>query len=653
MSTQFAHVFSPLRIGPMTTKNRIVFLPHRAGFDGGSYRVAAPGPRHIAYWVERARHGVGWIATQAEPVHVNPDQDAFSQADSLARFKQVARSIHDCGAVVTAQLMTPGPGVSGHMNEMLERPTPWGPSAVLGSRFSPMPHSMTVDEIERLVDAYAKGARVLQEAGYDGAEIHACHGHLLNSFLSPAMNRRTDDYGGSAEKRLRVFVEIREAIRRAVGKNFALGARISGDDFVDGGNTLDEMVSMAPSLAEGLDYLSVGGAGDYRAEYLITPSMYFPLGVSVYAAAAIRNVVSVPVICSGRILDPGQAEDILTNGQADLIGMCRALIAEPEWVDKARDDRADDIRRCLGCNEGCSAQRRRPGGLRCVMNPAVGRETEWATMEPAEKSKKVVVVGGGPAGLEVARVAAARGHDVSLYEKELELGGMAHLASKAPGREDLGELARYYSRQLDALGVSLHLGTEATAALISEISPDTMVIATGSVPVPLQAPGWNQEHVLSVRDVLLGKEVGDSVVVVDLEYGVQALSAADLLASQGMKVQVITDDYSSGLKVDDVSDTNRYPLYQRLCRSGVTFRPFTVVKEIGHDSIVVANRFTGERETIANVDNVVYACGDQENNNLYIQLKRNVNELYLVGDCAGVRRLLQATYDGARVGRAI
>lgn len=653
--TGFKNLYSPLKVGAMTVKNRLMFLPHRPTFaDPGEAIIALiPGPRHVAYWAERARGGVGWIGTQGEPVHVDPAQNAFVHRDSLARFKKLADAVHRYDARITGQLFNYGSGISGHPYEILERPTPWAPSAVPVCRGGRMPHAMTRDELKAMTAAFAQAAALLREAGYDGVEIHVASGHLLNLFLSPYFNRRSDEYGGSVQNRLRYPIEVTQAVRQAVGSDFTVGIRICADEFFQGGYNLDDMVGMAPALTAGVDYLSVA-LGNYKTPSLLIAPMYYPLGAFVYCAAAIKKVVDVPVICSGRINDPAQAEQILSEGQADVVGMARALICDPELPDKARQGRSDDIRRCLACNEGCYGRRRDPRGITCAINPVTGREIEWAEVRPAERSKKVVVVGGGPAGLEAARSAAQRGHEVTLFEKNQELGGLIALAAKAPGRGDFAELARYYERELHRLNVVVRLGTLATAESVLEMKPEAVVVATGSAPFPLEAPGAGQSNVFEVRDVLAGKvEVGSRVLVVDGENGIRALSVADLLASQGKEVEVVCAEFSAGDNIDNIDSNIRSPLYQRLLRAGVRFSPITAVKEIRGNSVVLANVFTGEERSIEGVDTIVYSCGDVEDNALYLALKDRVPEVYAVGDCAGVRKLVQATQEGAVVGHKL
>ena len=428
---------------------------------------------------------------------------------------------------------------------------------------------MTKDEIKEIIESYAKTAALVKKAGVDGIEIHASHQYLPEQFYSPALNFRTDEYGGSEENRLRFTMELLDAVRSAIGKDLTLGIRIDGDQFRPGGVTIDDMTRLAPMMnrKHQLDYfnISLSGLG-------CIPPMYFPMGFAVYLASAIKKVVDVPVMTVGRIIDPVQAENIMAEGHADLVCMNRAMICDPEFPKKAREGRVDEIRKCMGDMEGC--WQRILIGVRCSYNPVIGRETEpgWAELIPAKKKKKVMVIGGGPAGLETARVAAARGHKVSLWEKGDDLGGQTLIAAKAPGRDGFLELPRYYKYQMKLLGVDVHLNTEATVDTVKKENPDVVVIATGSYPRrPADIPGINQDNVVTVRDVLTGKaKVGQNVVVSDFHPNFQGGTCAEFLADQGKTVTMLSplrdvqathtgypDDDDSQAKTDDKRSQTR------------------------------------------------------------------------------------------------
>lgn len=661
---QFRHLFSPIKVGTMNLKNRIAMLPHGAGFPQNAVEglpSGIPGSQHIAYWEERARGGAAWIGTQASSVSLNPSQNVFKYPGIVEVLNKVSEAIHAQGACCTTQLFNMGAQVSGAPNQVIDFPTPFAPSPFPSAHCWRIPHQLTVEEIKGFIRLFAEAARIVREGGYDGVEVHLAHGYLHTEFMSPFTNLRNDEYGGSLENRLRFPLETINAVREAVGDDYTVGIRVSADEFTEGGYTLDDMLEMIPLLVEGskLDYINVI-VGTYRSASTPCPPTYFPAGTWAYCAAAIRKLVSIPVMCAGRINDPVQAEQILSDNQADLIGMCRALICDPELPEKSRQGRVDEIRKCLACNEGCWGRRRLGTGVTCAINPVAGRETEpgWLNPKPAPVRKKVMVVGGGPAGLEAARIAKLRGHEVSLYEKDGEFGGKTNIAAKAPGRLDFAEVGRYYGYQMKLLGVNVHLNTGVTPELVISQKPDAVVIATGSIPLPLsiyRIPGADQENVVEVKDVLTEKaKVGQNVLVVDIDHTIQALSTADFLASRGKKVEAISEEYYVGTRIDNIVDDNiRRPLYQRLLENGVTLSPLTQLKEISGKTVTVINAITKKERVINDIDTVVYCCGDRENSDLYYALKDKVKEIHRVGDCAGTRKLLQAVYEGARVARIL
>jgi len=650
MAQHFPHLFSPIQLGPMTVRNRIVMSAHftRYALD------FVPNERMIAYWAARARGGVGLIGMQLHWVHAVPERNPFYHPRMLDGLKQAADAVHAHGATITCQIGNMGAEM-GHFG----LPAPWAPSVVMGPNSWAevfMAHAMTFDEIQGMIDSFVHAALLVQQAGIDGVEVHGAHGYLLNEFMSPHWNQRTDAYGGSLENRMRLPLETIAAIRAAVSRDFVVGMRISGDEFVRGGYTLDDMRIMAPMLTRSgeLDYLNVSAGSYFRASTVVDP-MYYPLNSFVHYAAAIKAVVDVPVFARGRIIDPQQAEQILADGQADMVSMVRANIADPEFAQKACDGRSDEIRKCIGCNEGCWGQTARDhmDGMSCTMNPAAGREylPGWEELQPAAVSKRIMVIGGGPAGLEAARVAARRGHRVSLYERNAELGGQTLVAAKAPGRESFLDLVRYYSHQMRVLNVAVHLGTEVTAQTVQAESPDAVVVATGSVPYLPRIAGAEGAHVVEVRAVLAGAAaVGDRVVILALDNDIQSLSCADFLAERGTQVEVLGRSYDFGSKLDSAT---KHAIHRRLYQHGITLTPNTDVKEIRGRTVVAFNVFTEQERRIDNVDTVVIACGGQEDNVLYGTLKAHVREIHLAGDANGVRRISDAALDGAIVGRAL
>ena len=656
MSQEFKHLFSPVKIGSMVVRNRMMSSAHYP--MGYVERMTGlPSERLVQYWAAKAKGGIGLIGTYLASVDAR--HSIFRQPTALSAWRRAAEVVHGQGAKIVCQIAhSGGQGGTAGGTEVT-----WAPSAVpipnfVMERF--VAHEMTRDEIKATVDSFAHAATVAREAGLDGVEIHGAHGYLLTEFMSPFTNRRQDEYGGSLENRMRFPLEVIDAVRKAVGKDFVVGIRVDADEFVEGGYNLDDFRIMAPMLTRSgqLDFMNVS-VGTYTSASTVIDPMYFPLGSFVYCAAAVKQVVDIPVMARGRITDPSQAEQILAAGQADMVSMVRTFIADPEFGNKAREGRIDEIRRCIGCNEGCWARGTRDLvigmniGMTCTMNPAVGHEAEpgWGELIPAPVHKRVMIIGGGPAGLEAARVAALRGHKVSIYDKSPVLGGQTLIAAKAPGRDGFLDLGRYYTYQMQLLKIDVHLNTEVTAAVVESERPDAVVVATGSVPLLPDIPGINGANVCEVRQVLNGEvNTGENVVIIAGEEHMHALTAADFLAEQGKKVEILTTSYYAGVTVEPET---KHAVYQRLFQKGVVFTPHTGVKEISGNTVVAFNVFTRNERRIERVDTVVVAWGSREDNALYYALKDRVKEVHKIGDANGVRRAHDATREGAIIGRVL
>ena len=650
MAQEYENMLSPVEVGPVTMRNRIYFAAHAARFMPLN---AGVNDQAIAYYEARAKGGVGAILTGCHligPVSTLTPTPPSNLADerTIPDLTRCVDVIHHHGAKAICQL-----GVIGRLFETRSfGGVTWGASPVQLD-FPPMtweiPHEMEIEEIQQIVEVYRMAAKNAKAGGYDGVEILGAGGLLNHQFLSPKLNRRKDEYGGSLENRLRLQFECIDAVRESIGNDMVLGFKMPGDDFVDGGITLDEGKEIACALEETdkLDYLTVV-AGIYINIPTHVPTMYFPLGPFVYLASEVRKAVrKININCMGRVNDPAFADKIIAEGHGDMIGMVRALIADPEFVNKAREGKEDEIRRCVGCSEACYGRYRRGVHVSCSYNPQAGREQQLPIV-PATTKKRVVVIGGGVAGLETARVAALRGHKVSLYERERELGGQVRIASKATGRTDFDEMPRFYTYQMDLLGVDVHLETEVTPEMVMEVNPDAVVVATGSVARELDVPGGDQKKVVEPRGVLLGKvEVGQHVLVIAGEHNMQALSTAETLAEKGKKVHVVTEAFYAGSQAPFGHCSNAY---SRLLRAGVTITPLTAVKEIRGTTVVTSNVLTGEEDKIEGIDTVVAAMGGKADDALCRSLKGKVKELYAVGDCTQPRLIPQATLDGLRVG---
>ena len=571
MSEQFKYLLSPLKIGPMTVRNRAVVSSHETHmYDEAEYPDDPNflGERYSYYVGERAKGGVGLIVLGQYAVHPTTRWEVGSGAVAydegcIPGMKLCVDACHKHGAKAVVQLFH-----SGFHNTSGGDGSPvWSASAMasppkqLGGEVAT---PMEKEDIEDLKKYYAISSRNAMTAGADGIEIHAAHGYLLHQFLSPLWNRRTDEYGGSLENRMRLMIEVIETVRAAIGPDKALGLRISSDDFTPGGMGVEDMKEVARRLDEhgALDYLNVS-QGSVIMFYIPVPPNAFPHGAFAPLAGQIREVVKkLKIMAVGRIVDPVEAEKILEDGHADMVIMTRAHIADPELINKTREGRLDEIRACLGDSE-CA------GGpyISCTQNVAVGREKKLGigTMEPAAKKKKVMVAGGEPGGMEAAWVAASRGHGVTLYEKSGELGGAVLLAQQLPMRAELNGAVRWRKTMLDKYGVKVVLNTEVTPDLVAKEHPDAVVVATGAIPRrdgmnaytynPVQ--GWESPNVVVPEDILTGKaQVGDNVVVYDLEGHARGTFLALKLAEEGKSVRFVFPLPIPGLMLDGITMTS-------------------------------------------------------------------------------------------------
>lgn len=653
------YLFTPLQIGHVTLRNRIVSTPHATKFGKDGYVTE----QYIRYYVEKAKGGAGLLQAFGSmsvhptgPVH---DWSGIKNWDdsSLPMFQEFARRVHGDGAHVMAQISHRGRrGWSGPG----ERPLV-APSDIPEQLNREIPHELEKETITEIVQAFAAAALRLKRAGFDGAELCAFARHLIDQFIVPAVNRRTDEYGGSFENRMRFAVEVIQAIRAAVGRDFLLGIRVSGDEMIDDGLTLDDAVEIVQYLhgLGQLDYFSVTGATGEKARISqkMMPFADAPLGVYAPFAARIRQVVDVPILYTGRVVDPVHADRLIEEGVCDLVGMTRALIADPHMPRKAMEDRLDDVRTCLGMQDGCLGRNSRGLPLSCSQNPVTGREAELAEIVPAAVRKKVVVVGGGPAGMEAARVAALRGHEVVLYEKSSQLGGQVLTAGRAPLRPAYDSAAHWLARQLMKARVKVHLSTEGTVQGVLNEHPDAVIVATGAVPRRPELPGVDLPGVGTVEDLLLGVLVGGSrCLVVDATGRVQAGLAADFLARQGKEVLVVTPYHTV---CDNTEPSTKEPLFERLYQGDVRMIPDTAFMGVepqpgaGKLRVHLCNEYSDRRWAIEDIDTVVLSYGGRAVDGLYRALRGKVAELMLVGDALAPRLLHDAMLEGTRAARRI
>ena len=500
----FPYLFSPLKIGTVEVKNRISFQPHLTNFAVN----CLPSERQMYYWGERAKGGAGLIITEEMSVH--PTDMAYEKLidvyhpEVIPGFKKITDYVHQFDAKIFAQLNHNGQQCDGTISRL----PVWAPRPVPDVLFRETPKEMEPEDIEEVARYFAKSAIHAREGGFDGIELQFGHSSLARQFLSPLTNFRTDEYGGSLENRMRAPLMFIAAVRKAVGNDFTLGIRMCADEMIPGGLDLAQVQEICARFeATGLiDFMDLSIATFYNL-YLVEGSMHTPLGYTIPLAAGIRERIKLPVFCTGRINDPVMAEKVLATGQADMIGMCRALICDPFLPKKALEGRMDDIRYCIADNQGCIGRMGINKLLGCIQNPAVGLEKEWGegTLEKANVKKKVMIVGGGPGGMWAAKMAGRRGHDVTLYDRNEALGGQVLTAMKGAGRDEFGVIIRNEKDQVDKAGAKVKLGVEVTAEQVLAEKPDVVIVATGSVPKQHPVGGADGPSVYNVWQVLNGE----------------------------------------------------------------------------------------------------------------------------------------------------
>lgn len=643
-------LFEAGRIGSMELKNRIVMAA--MGTRGLCELDGRYSQRGIDYFVARAAGGTGLIITGAMPVHVD-DRLAdgiwsiHPRVDNqiyVARLNELAQGVHHYGAKIAAQLSA-GLGRVGHITGSLQPTAPssvpcfWDPKVTT--------RAMTLEEIRALIKAFGKAGKILKLAEFDAIELHGHAGYLFDQFKTALWNKRTDQYGGSLEGRLRFSIEVIEEIKNAVGEDLPIIYRFGARHYLEGGREIEESQEIAHRLeASGVNALHID-VGCYETFNRFHPTIYDPDACMVDSAAEIKKVVKIPVIAVGKLRTPFVAEKVLQEGKADFIALARALLADPDWAKKARQKKYDDICPCIGDYIGCHHRIVvKNQSLSCTVNPQTGMEREYA-LKPAEKQRPVLVIGGGPAGLEAARVAALRGHRVTLWEKHEALGGMLIPGSTPDFKKDVRELIKYFTTQIHKLGVNAELTKEATYESVCDMNPEIVIVATGATPKVPELFKAKSKNVVTVIDVLMGKaEVGDQVIVAG--GGSTGCETAVYLAQKGRKVTII--EALKTLIPGDEHLANRMALLEMINDHGIVTITGANIKEIT-DSGVVANMNGTEKEITG--DSVVLALGQTSQSHLAERLKNSHFEVFAIGDCVKPRRILNAVWEGFHTSRLI
>lgn len=644
---EFEHIFSPIKVAGLELKNRILMpAMHLNMADEGAMTDGL-----IDFYEERAKADpgpglmiLGGCYTERRGMGT-PSMVALDDDRYLPGLQRFTDRIHKHGQPVSAQLYHSGRYAFSFLSG--EQPVSCSP---VPSKFNPeVPHELTQEEIIEVELNYGKAARRAQQAGFDVVELIVCGGYIVNQFLSPLVNKRTDRYNGDIDARMTFMREVIAAIREAVGGDYPVTCRLSGSDFVEGSHTLDDTKIVAAEMERcGVDMISVtGGWHETRVPQI---TMNVLRGAFVYLAEGIReSVEKIPVACCNRINTPDLAEQILADDRADIVGMARAFLADPNFLRKAYEGRAEDIRTCVACNQGCLDHVFMLQPISCTVNPRVNRERE-TELESAARKKKVLVAGGGPAGMEAAWVAAHRGHAVTLCEEAAELGGQGLLAAVPPGREEWFEMVRYLARQVERKGVKVMHDTKVTPELVNELEPDVLVLATGARQLIPGIEGIDGQKVVNAWDVLMDiAETGHTVVVVG--GGAVGIETATYLAEGGRDVTVVEMLDRCGA---DIGPSSRWVILKDAAGAGVKIVKSCLVSRIIDEGVVTES--AGEERVLA-ADTVVIAVGSRPEDALFKGLSDagalEGMEFYKAGDCAEPRKVYDAIHEGFDIGRRI
>ena len=646
--TDYPNIFSPLTIKGMTLRNRICSTGHMAGW---MHHNGVPNDRCRAYFEERAKGGIALVTLGATSVREGDHPAYFQNLDDrfIASYRMLTQAVHRHGAKFIAQFCPRGAQV--HLTEFCE-PMPSAPVArvvpgVINQPILASEHvaSWSAEDLADLAACCGRAAWRARAGGADGVELHAHQHHLYSQFLSPACNRREDDYGGSFTGRARLLVDSLTAMRRAVGDDFVVGVRLKAHDMHTDGYDEEDCVRLIELMqSKGLiDYVSltVGGAVHH------TGSLYMPEAAQLERVARVRRAIDLPVIHAGGIVTPEVAEAALAEGCLDVVGITKGHFADAHFVNKLRAGRREEIRLCIRCQFCCDGGE---GPVGCIYNPVTGREQDWAYPTPAPVRRRVVVVGAGPAGMEAAIAASERGHEVIVLDKSDRVGGQVNLAGAAPLRRGFLTIAAFYQRQAASGRFEVRLGVEATRDNVLALDPDAVILATGSEPVRARIDG-RERTPLTVHEVLEGKADGcSSVLIVDREGHAPAFVAADHLSCAGVSVTLVAAMARAGA---DLGERDAAMLSQRLAEQGVSFNVGYDLLRVDESRVTLRSIFSDDEVSVGPFDEIVVAAGSRPRNPLAAALEGKVSVLHVIGAASAARFIFEATTDGTRIGHSI
>lgn len=659
----YPNLFQPLKIGNITVRNRIMQSAHAMAFNT---RDGITTERDIHYHVARAKGGIGLMVTGNRLVH--PTSNTFTRGypygyrpEMVERDRSLTDAVHRNGGKIFAQLNHFG--VMGETHSMDDYRVLWSPSNIKSPIFGEMAKSMERSDMDEVRDGWCLSADYSKQGGFDGVEIHLAHSYLLHQFLSPAFNKRTDEYGGSLENRIRYPLEVIRAVRERVGKDMVVGIRLTLDELIPGGLEPEDWVEIAKIIErEGLiDYVMAAPASYQAATYLMPP-YDVPNAWLVPTIAKLKKELSIPVFAVSAISSAGEAEEILARGEADMVAMTRAQIADPDFANKTAEGREDEIYHCIRCNQGCVSRLFQGASMTCQLNPATGREEVFGpgTMKIAQKPGHWVVVGGGPGGLKAAEGLARRGHRVTLLEKENQLGGQVNQIIRMPRRDSFAWITEDLKVQINKLGVEVKTGHTATVESVKALNPDGVIVATGSVvdrsgysdinPMQDAIPGVALPHVITVNEVLdePGK-IGKNVVILDENGNRYSAGVAELLTDQGHKVHLITRWNALFHKMATTLDQ---PVsYANLFKAGMEYTLNSWIGSIDEKGIDVFNLYTGDSQRMDGIDTIVLSVRHLPLESLYFELKSELPVVHRVGDCVTPRQTDHAIFEGFLAGR--